>query len=90
VAEFDHRCPHCGRTNQVADGPSPESKPEPGDISICWRCGKVSVFAENGSTRLPTEEEAAEIQRDPEIRKALALRAECYTPQQVSKLRWGN
>lgn len=45
-AEFDTRCVHCGRLQEVhsnVDG----ALPKPGDFSICWSCGGAATYNED-------------------------------------------
>ena len=55
-----------------------KADPEDGDISICLACGVLAVF-EDGPLglrrRLATPAEQDELREDPDIRRALAVRA---------------
>lgn len=86
-------CPHCGRTNDNHDGPTRDTKPRPGDVSFCWSCRGLAFFDRTPlgvlTLRLPTPEEHAELDADPNVRAALAAAAESYTPAQAADLRWG-
>lgn len=81
-------CPHCGRENKAHDGPTEDATPEPGDVSICWRCHGIGIYTAFG-IRIPTPTEDTELRNDPKVRAALAAMAESYTPSQASNLRWG-
>lgn len=64
-------CPKCG---EMIDGWSETGhgdKPKPGDASICFYCLAVLVFDATPKPVLPTPEQAAEIEADPNVQKAL-------------------
>lgn len=81
------KCPHCGREHEYHDGSTPDAKPKPGDVSVCWKCRNFGIYT-NFGIRLPTPEEDAEIRSDPKVRAVLGLMEESYTPDQASELRW--
>lgn len=81
-------CPHCGRVNDLHDGPTRDATPGSGDVSICWRCRGLAIYTDGG-VRAPTPVEAAELTADPRIRAAQGVLDEVYTPAQASALRWG-
>jgi hypothetical protein len=60
----EHRCPVCHEVSdgvtQVSNEPIPRG-PEPGDISICAYCLTVSVFREDGTLRVASSEECADL-----------------------------
>jgi len=60
-------CPHCGRVNELHDGPRPGMTPEPGDVGMCWSCGGLAFFTEDGM-RKPTEEEEQELLQSPDVK----------------------
>lgn len=66
-----HKCPFCGSLNDrvtyVGEG---DPAPDPGDTSICFRCGEVGVFTELGTVRKPNAEEQFEIGCDVHIFEA--------------------
>jgi hypothetical protein len=73
VTQFEHpmTCPHCHKAQPLA-APADDSwdlAPKDGDASLCFDCGKVGIFdsASPGGARLPTDEEAAEMDRDAGI-----------------------
>ena len=49
---------------------------DPGDISICFRCGHIAVFAEDLSLRGLTPEERAEYAGDPGWLRVLDIQRE--------------
>lgn len=84
-------CPHCRRVNDSHISRDAEV-PGDGDVSICWRCRKLAVFVETPTgyaVRMPTPDEQAEFDQDPDIRAALAAAAESYTPSQAATLLGG-
>jgi len=45
-------CPVCGNVNDDATClETPEQKPEPGDFTICAKCGEIMVFTDDLSTK---------------------------------------
>lgn len=54
---------------------------------MCWSCGGLAFFTEDGM-RKPTEEEEQDLLQAPEVKQAQAAIRESYTPTQASKLRW--
>ena len=68
------------------DGHAPGDRPSPGDVSLCWKCGGAAIFTDDG-VRLPTPDEATELDADPDVRAARAAMAEAYTPRQATELR---
>lgn len=65
-------CPYCKKSNPLASGvgPSEGARARPGDISICIECAGVAIFTENGA-RLPDVNERAELDADPNVRRAV-------------------
>lgn len=62
--------------------------PQPGDVSLCWLCGSVAMYADGGQLRAPSEAELASILEDREVRRAIAACRDSYSPTQaVDKLR---
>lgn len=71
-----NRCPVCKYQMDAATGVEPETKPKPGDVSICWQCGAVLIFDTDLTSRLPTEQEFKELRESPmwpTVRKGVAL-----------------
>lgn len=77
-------CPHCGRLNNRHATTDP-SEPSEGDFSMCWKCGGVAVFTEDG-VRLPTTEEEAEISQEPMIKKFRYAIAESIVPSEAVRM----
>lgn len=69
---IDNLCPHCEYVSTLTTGlyEGAGHKPNPGDASLCIKCGKVSVFGEDLRLRLPTEQEAAILFSDPRVMEA--------------------
>jgi hypothetical protein len=66
-------CPRCGEPNDAhtwADGPATE--PRADDVTVCFYCGAVGLFTGTGAVRLPSDSEAAELDRNPNV---IAVRA---------------
>lgn len=71
-------CINCGRklplaSQLIGDG-DVVSAPEPGNITICFKCGHIMVFADDLSMRAPTDEEMRDIAGDPRIVEFQKLR----------------
>lgn len=59
-----HQCPACGHEHNAATGAEPGNNvPDPGSVSICIRCGAISLFNDEMQLRAPTAEELADIKR---------------------------
>jgi len=57
-----HTCT-CGADNDAASHRN--AIPSPGDVSLCWYCGELTVFNEDLTQHVPTEEEMVEIRANP-------------------------
>ena len=57
VTRGSYPCPWCGEQNDAAIGPEPGNSPKPGDVTVCMRCARPSIYQEVGSPRKPTETE---------------------------------
>ncbi|WP_423396052.1 hypothetical protein [Burkholderia sp. LMG 21824] len=78
-------CPYCGKENTEHMNARDETghvgyassqqyiTPEPGDVSICIRCGQYAVFTDNGTLREPTDDEAREFARDHDMQVMRAI-----------------
>lgn len=72
---FQMPCPYCGRPNDRSLGATGGTGvPMHGDVAVCFGCLEPGVFA-NGpfgiAIRLPTAEERAQIDADPEYQLAV-------------------
>lgn len=65
-------CPHCGAAHEFSTGVYQDEsfKPEPGNVSICIKCSKTSVFTDELKLRKPTPEEALAFSTDRRILQA--------------------
>lgn len=80
----EDRCPFCNVKIDAAGCTDKEFHlPEPGSISICAKCGEVSVFGDTLKLRRMTDEEAAGVAADPACRKTIEkVRKHFKTPKQ--------
>lgn len=63
-------CLGCGAANDRTTETSESGrKPEAGDATICVSCGQASIFNEDLSLRLPTEEENQALARNEHFQK---------------------
>ena len=73
--EVETVCPHCREVHPLATSVKPggDHIPNNGDVSICFKCGGVSIFNRkiDGHLRLPTATEAKNIADDDDIQAAL-------------------
>lgn len=60
-------CLHCGRALDGAICMNAEKVPISGDITVCFYCGEIMVFAEDLHLRKPTDAEIIEIAGNPMI-----------------------
>jgi len=66
-------CPYCGHFVDRASGVGHSSVPVPGDVTVCIRCGRVAVFAFDGSLRVPEPDEQQEIDAHAELQRVVAM-----------------
>lgn len=65
-------CPHCGATHtEYTPVTDLDRTPEPGDVAVCWDCGRVSFYTENGLLRKPTTDELGDVLGSPEVIEAI-------------------
>jgi len=68
-------CPFCGEEHEAvtAARENASSIPDDGDVSICFKCGKVSLFdrAADGGVRRPTKKEQRDLNRSENLREIL-------------------
>lgn len=79
------RCPACRRPNETTTGVTTSEEPSLGDVLVCWGCRTPAILSAYG-LRLPTQAEAAELLKDPDVRAAAAAMTESYTPAQAADL----
>lgn len=65
-----NKCSNCGYLLDACFGLGHDSQPGPGSVSICGRCGKITLFDENLELRDPTEAERTEILSLPSVQAA--------------------
>jgi hypothetical protein len=53
----------CGAENDAAS--HRDATPSPDDVSLCWYCGELTVFNEDLTQRVPSEEEMIAIRENP-------------------------
>ncbi len=59
-------CCECGYQMDACSG---HSKPSPGDLSLCVRCGSLNFFDDDLRLRRPTDDELFEAAKDPTIQR---------------------
>lgn len=64
-------CPKCGRGNDRSTGMEGDEAPNPGDVSVCFGCHFVGIYADDLSIREPTDAEKKEL-KEPENAKRVA------------------
>ena len=68
-------CWYCGDELDACSGLEHEHSPSPGDMTICIRCGSLSIFAEDLSMRQPSLEELDSIPEESRQQLRMAQRA---------------
>ncbi len=64
----DITCPECHYVANRCAGVATESRPVPGDLSLCIACAAIAVFDDELRLRRPTEEERAWAENDAYVR----------------------
>jgi hypothetical protein len=67
-------CPHCGKCHDAVTAVQDKVfYPDDGDASVCFDCGKVSIFDSKGNSgsRKPTADEQRELDADEGLQKAI-------------------
>jgi hypothetical protein len=66
-------CDNCGvQINAATSVGSLSDEPVPGDASVCWYCGHLSIFEDSsGKLRPPTDKEREELMSNPHIKEIL-------------------
>jgi hypothetical protein len=59
-------CPSCGHKLDAATSLDNEL-PSPGDASLCLYCQNIMILDVDDTLRLPTDEERAELEADPDV-----------------------
>jgi len=66
-------CTNCGKLNDVAtDSSGSGCTPSAGDLSVCFYCGHLTVFADDLTLREPTDDEIVELAGLPELVDAMS------------------
>lgn len=60
-------CLDCGKKLDGVQSLSGKSKPQAGDVTVCFHCGHIMVFADDGGLRNPTSREMYDIAGDKRI-----------------------
>ena len=68
-------CKSCGNLNDAATPIESYERPTSGDVSVCFKCGHITMFTDNLTLRELTDEEMLEIAHEPRIQKLNVLRA---------------
>ena len=69
----DAKCLKCGNKLNRASGLGHDEQPEPGNISICVRCGNIAAFDDNLQVRPLTDEELKITNAQDEIMRMQSL-----------------
>jgi hypothetical protein len=72
----ESRCLHCGTTLNAVTSIEPDKRPEPGDITVCLRCGHIMAFATDLTLRALTDEEMYKIAGDERMLQVQRMLAE--------------
>lgn len=67
------KCPCCGKPNDRSspNDPADGAPPKTGDVTMCIGCGSLALYTEDGSLRLPTMVEMAELVAMPNVQRVL-------------------
>jgi transcription initiation factor IIE alpha subunit len=57
-------CPVCNYRMDSAVSVGSQSRPRPGDLSLCAKCGEILVYDENMGVRQPLVKEMVELPQD--------------------------
>lgn len=77
---IDLTCAWCGKVNEFHDGLYADQVPKPGDVLLCWTCGRLSVVTPLHTTRRPIGGEQAIFDLDPSIIAARSAMLRERTP----------
>jgi Zn-finger nucleic acid-binding protein len=77
-------CPYC--QIELTDHERQGATPKPDDVGLCFHCGGVSIFTEDGM-RLPTPDELAEIESEEEFRSAQEAMRRTLNPYTADRIR---
>ena len=74
TVEIECRCLECHAILDLANSIHGDARPTPGDISICFYCGNLSAFMEDGNLRELTSNEMHDIAGDERLIAAMKNR----------------
>jgi DNA-directed RNA polymerase subunit RPC12/RpoP len=80
----EYLCLGCGKGLDGSMSVNNDATPSPGDLSICFYCGHLQAYGDNGFRAL-TDEEMADVAGDPMILRAQAARAEAMEKREWQK-----
>jgi hypothetical protein len=66
-------CLDCGKRIDAATAVSEDAVPNSGDISVCFYCGHIMIFAPDMTVRSLTDSEMIEIAGRPDIIQAMKI-----------------
>jgi hypothetical protein len=75
-------CPHCGYIVDAHESMS-GGGPHDGAVSFCLRCGRFAMYVVTGLTlalRMPTDDERADVEREPSYQRLRAAWQSAYGP----------
>lgn len=78
-------CPWCGKLHD-AHSSGGDRDPQPGDLALCWGCEEPAIFTETLELRKPTDEEMADIKKDPKVGSYLRAMHAGLGPTQAARL----
>lgn len=66
------KCPLCGHRFDRCTNVTGTNRPNTGDVSLCIQCGSALVFVADGTMRLATRDDLADVQGSARDRMAQA------------------
>lgn len=83
-------CPVCGYNVDhatLACAPVKDNAPRAGDVSICFNCASVNMFADGfGTVRRPTEPERRKLASDKRIQRAVRAIQELHAERVINQV----
>ena len=68
----ESKCLYCGAPFSAATSCTAIYVPEPGNLTVCIKCGSIHMIADDMTVRALTQDEAAELLAQPELIAAIA------------------
>jgi len=68
----ESKCLYCGAPFSAATSLAGDYVPEPGNLTVCIKCGSVHMIADDMTVRALTQDETAELLAQPELIAAIA------------------